>query len=72
MRRMSLTIKWSILLVMLISFRAFAQCEVDLDNDGDFDGRDIALFAEEFGRTDCESGPPCEGDIHPLDFPWQN
>ncbi len=27
------------------------------------DGSDLAVFAAEFGRTDCASGPLCEGDF---------
>ena len=38
-------------------------CEGDFDNDGDVDGSDLAVFAEDFGRTDCGTGEPCEGDI---------
>ncbi|CAD7773487.1 hypothetical protein DMNBHIDG_00770 [Candidatus Methanoperedenaceae archaeon GB37] len=30
-------------------------CEGDFDHDGDVDGSDLAIFAEDFGRTDC----PC-------------
>lgn len=37
----------------------------DFDNDGDVDGSDLAVFAADFGRTDCceTSVPPCEGDF---------
>jgi len=37
----------------------------DFDGDGDVDGTDLAVFAADFGRTDCcESGVPrCEGDF---------
>ena len=28
-------------------------CEGDLDNDGDIDGSDLAIFSINFGRTDC-------------------
>ena len=28
-------------------------CEGDFDNDGDVDGSDLAVFASDFGRTDC-------------------
>jgi len=28
-------------------------CEGDFDKDGDVDGSDLALFAVDFGRTDC-------------------
>ena len=38
-------------------------CEGDFDHDGDVDGSDLALFAADFGRTDCASGPECEGDF---------
>ena len=38
-------------------------CEGDFDHDGDVDGSDLAVFAADFGRTDCGSGPPCEGDF---------
>ena len=33
------------------------------DFDGDVDGSDISVFAVDFGRTDCISGPDCEGDF---------
>lgn len=32
-------------------------CEGDFDKDGDVDGSDLAVFAADFGRTDC---PPCQ------------
>jgi len=38
-------------------------CEGDFDVDGDVDGSDLAVFAADFGRTDCDSGPECEGDF---------
>ena len=40
-------------------------CEGDFDDDGDVDGSDLAVFAADFGRTDCcEPGAePCEGDF---------
>ena len=38
-------------------------CEGDFDKDGDVDGSDLALFAADFGRTDCYSDPECEGDF---------
>ena len=28
-------------------------CEGDFDGDGDVDGSDLAIFAADFGRTDC-------------------
>ena len=38
-------------------------CEGDFNKDGDVDGSDLALFAADFGRTDCDSSPECEGDF---------
>jgi len=38
-------------------------CEGDFNGDRDVDGSDLAVFAADFGRTDCASGPPCEGDF---------
>ena len=38
-------------------------CEGDFDGDGDVDGSDLAVFAADFGRTDCDTGDPCEGDF---------
>lgn len=35
----------------------------DLDSDGDVDGLDLAVFAADFGRGDCDTGEPCEGDF---------
>ena len=31
--------------------------------DGDVDGSDLATFADDFGRTDCDQGKICEGDF---------
>lgn len=38
-------------------------CEGDFDHDGDVDGSDLAVFAADFGRTDCVNEPACEGDF---------
>jgi len=38
-------------------------CEGDFEPDGDVDGSDLAVFAADFGRTDCGAAPPCEGDF---------
>jgi len=38
-------------------------CEGDFDADIDVDGSDLAVFAADFGRTDCGSGESCEGDF---------
>ena len=36
-------------------------CEGDFDRDGDVDGSDLAVFAADFGRSDCAGN--CEGDF---------
>ena len=38
-------------------------CEGDFDGDGDVDGTDLAVFAADFGRTDCGAPTPCPGDF---------
>ena len=40
-------------------------CKGDFDQDGDVDGLDLAVFAEDFGRTDCNQPNvlTCEGDF---------
>jgi len=38
-------------------------CEGDFDTDGNVDGSDLAIFAADFGRTDCGTGEECEGDF---------
>jgi len=38
-------------------------CQGDFDGDSDVDGSDLALFAADFGRTDCDTGEECEGDF---------
>ena len=42
---------------------AFPVCEGNFDADSDVDGSDLAVFAADFGRTDCLSGESCEGDF---------
>ncbi len=38
----------------LIAYRtAPPECEGDFDSDGDVDGSDLAVFAADFGGTDC-------------------
>jgi hypothetical protein len=68
---------WKILINIGLSFIFFisfstnviAQCEGDFDNDGDVDQNDLAIFALDFGRSDCGTISPCEGDIHPTGIP---
>jgi predicted CXXCH cytochrome family protein len=38
-------------------------CDGDFDHDGNVDSSDLAIFAADFGRTDCDEGEPCEGDF---------
>ena len=40
-------------------------CEGNFDHDGNVDGSDLAIFAADFGRTDCcdPDIEPCEGDF---------
>ena len=40
-----------------------AACEGDFDHDSDVDGSDLAVFAADFGRTNCATPPTCEGDF---------
>ena len=40
----------------------FEPCEGDFDGDGDVDGSDLAIFAADFGRTDCPL-PTTKDDI---------
>ena len=43
----------------------FDSCLGDLNGDGDIDGEDLAVFAADFGRKDCNEGEPCRGDFEP-------
>jgi subtilisin family serine protease len=45
------------------SLTSAAPCEGNFDPDGDVDGSDLAVFAADFGRTNCDVGDPCEGDF---------
>ena len=58
MRKLFLIIAVSLVFVFLTSFQSFAQCEGDFDTDGDVDGSDLAVFAADFGRTDCPPNGP--------------
>lgn len=44
----------------LILARIESDIPGDMDGDGDVDGKDLAAFAAEYGRTDCNGD--CEGD----------
>ena len=53
---------WDFHIGAWVAASAIAVCEGDFSGDGDMDGSDLAIFAADFGRTDCHTGPPCEGD----------
>ena len=40
-------------------------CKGDFDSNGEMDEADLAVFAADFGRSDCGSGAACEGDFEP-------
>lgn len=48
-----------------VYFACFFPCDGDFDHDGDVDGSDLAVFAADFGRTDCcePNVELCEGDF---------
>ena len=45
-------------------------CRGDFDGDGDVDASDLAVFAADFGRTDCDQGDPCEGNFNTDTMRW--
>jgi hypothetical protein len=48
---------------LLMTRDDISYCEGDYDRDGDVDGSDLAIFAADFGRTNCYFTGDCEGDI---------
>ena len=48
---------------VLVDSNPAVSCNGDFDDDGDVDGSDLAIFATDFGRTDCATGDFCEGDF---------
>ena len=50
-----------------ICIKAFSKdpdfCEGDFKCDRDVDGSDLAIFAADFGRTNCDTAPFCDGDF---------
>jgi hypothetical protein len=46
-----------------IDFQLTGLCEGNFNGDRDVDGSDLAIFAADFGRTDCDTAPFCEGDF---------
>jgi len=69
MHKIILTVGFSFIVMIFVSINGFAQCEGDFDNDGDVDGEDAFTLTQDFGRTDCLTAPPCEGDIYPVGAP---
>lgn len=57
MKKLMLSVMVILLLLLSTSISSFAGCEGDFDNDGDVDGSDLATFAADFGKTDCEVQP---------------
>ena len=47
--------------IALFDLSSLPVCEGDFDDDVDVDGSDLAVFAADFGRTDCAGD--CEGDF---------
>ena len=47
-----------LVLVLFTGIQSFSACDGDFDCDGDVDGSDLAVFAADFGRTDCGSNIP--------------
>ena len=46
----------TILLIIFINLPCWAEpCEADFNCDSGVDGSDLAVFAADFGRTDCDS-----------------
>jgi hypothetical protein len=42
---------------------AVTACAGDLDDDGDVDGKDLAIIISSYGRTDCTAQSPCKGNF---------
>ena len=38
-------------------------CNGNFDGDNEVDGSDLAVFAADFGRTDCGTGEECESNF---------
>ena len=65
MRKLLLVIGGMCVFFLSTGTTCLAQCGGDFDRDRDVDGSDLAVFAADFGRTNCcESElPSCEGDF---------
>jgi len=65
MRKLFLVIGVILAFQLSTGIPCLAQCGGDFDRNGDVDGSDLAVFAADFGRTNCcESElPSCEGDF---------
>ena len=69
MRKVPINIGICFIFVFFIATKIFAQCEGDLNRDGDVDGNDVAAFNRNFGVLYCPTVLPCTGDIHPVGAP---
>ena len=69
MRNAVISIGLSLLFVLLISVNINAQCDGNFNQDRNIDNADLVIFAQEFGRTDCETVSPCEADVFPIGAP---
>lgn len=63
MKKLCTTIGVILVFLIFTNIPILAQCEGDFDTDGDVDGSDLAVFAADFGRTNCTVSPACEGDF---------
>ena len=48
----------ALVITLVLSFPIFswAECQADLNNDGDVDAEDLSVVASEFGKTSCVAG----------------
>jgi GDSL-like Lipase/Acylhydrolase len=67
--KLFITAGLTILLGLSVSVQGLAECEGDINRDSDIDENDLAILADEFGRTDCGPAAPCKGDIHFIGAP---
>ena len=54
---------WCLFMLMTGIGMAAGACEGDFGHDGDVDGSDLAVFAADFGRTNCSPELPCQGNF---------
>jgi len=65
MRKLFLVIGVILAFQLSTGIPCLAQCGGDFDRNGDVDGSDLAVFAADFGRTNCCESElsSCEGDF---------